>query len=116
MHRHRDQSIPCGGYRTPHPSPSCECDICALVRRTLATFKPDSATSDGLQTVAPMRAYPFSGVCANCGRDRDDLFRHVQDGELYCADVFRCEARLELLEARAASLGVAAADEKDAAA
>lgn len=37
--------------------------------------------------------YPHSGTCAWCQRERDDLFWHAQDQKLYCADVFRCEAR-----------------------
>jgi hypothetical protein len=44
--------------------------------------------------------YPHVGVCANCGRERDDLFWHRGDEVFYCADVLRCEARLEILEAR----------------
>jgi hypothetical protein len=38
------------------------------------------------------RVFPFSGVCARCRRERDDLFQHP-DGNRYCADVFKCEAR-----------------------
>lgn len=41
------------------------------------------------------RVYPFSGVCANCGRNRDDLFSHP-DGNMYCSDIGRCEARQEI--------------------
>lgn len=37
--------------------------------------------------------YPRSGRCANCCRERDDLFWHEEDQVLYCADTFRCEAR-----------------------
>lgn len=45
-------------------------------------------------------SYPHSGVCGNCGRERDDLFWHADDEEMYCADVFRCEARLEIANQR----------------
>jgi len=56
-------------------------------------------TPFGLEQVAArVRVYPFSGTCAYCGRDRDDLFYHRQDDAFYCADVFRCEARREILE------------------
>jgi hypothetical protein len=46
------------------------------------------------------RTYPHSGICARCGRDRDDLFWHRQDRTYYCADVFRCEAQFEILAER----------------
>ncbi len=42
-------------------------------------------------------AYPHSGDCDNCGRPRDDLFYHRQDDAFYCCDVFRCEARAEII-------------------
>lgn len=41
--------------------------------------------------------FPHSGMCARCGRDRDDLFWHRFDRAFYCADIFRCEARHEIL-------------------
>ena len=44
--------------------------------------------------------YPRSGVCSNCGRESDTLAWHEPDGTLYCVDVFRCEARLEILRSQ----------------
>jgi hypothetical protein len=53
-----------------HPSPDCPCDVCALVRRTLATFKdahdplctctPDE-TSDGSATYEDDPFCPIHG-------------------------------------------------------
>ena len=44
----------------------------------------------------PSPVYPYSGVCANCRRERTDLFWHRFDEAFYCADVLRCEARLQV--------------------
>jgi hypothetical protein len=44
----------------------------------------------------PTSIYPHSGTCAYCERERDDLFWHAQDETYYCADVFRCEARVQI--------------------
>jgi hypothetical protein len=52
--------------------------------------------ADREQTRRDARVFPHSGVCANCRRERDDLFWHKLDMVYYCADVFRCEARLSI--------------------
>jgi len=52
--------------------------------------------------IPPTSIYPHSGTCGYCGRDRDDLFWHAQDQTFYCDDVFKCEARREILERRRA--------------
>lgn len=51
----------------------------------------------------PAVVYPHSGTCAYCGRDRDDLFWHRMDKAYYCADVFRCEVRADVLSERRAA-------------
>lgn len=64
--------------------------------------RASSPTDDQARTAAsfPDRLYPFSGTCERCGRERDDLFYHRFDHAYYCADVFRCEARFEILANR----------------
>lgn len=51
----------------------------------------------GIGIPREVAAYPHSGRCFNCGRERDDLFYHAQDDAYYCCDVFRCEARVQIL-------------------
>lgn len=48
---------------------------------------------DPRSPTAPVTVYPYSGCCARCLRDRDDLFWHNEDRKFYCADILRCEAR-----------------------
>lgn len=50
-----------------------------------------------MKRLVKRRPYPHSGTCAYCERERDDLFWHPHDRAFYCADVFRCEARWEIL-------------------
>lgn len=50
--------------------------------------------------IGVLPAYPHAGNCDNCGRERDDLFWHEDAEAFYCADVFRCEARKEIIEDR----------------
>lgn len=47
-----------------------------------------------------MKAFPHSGICGRCGRERHDLFWHADDKRFYCCDVFRCEARFTILAER----------------
>jgi hypothetical protein len=48
----------------------------------------------------PATKWPHSGRCANCERERDDLFWHEQDAVYYCGDVTRCELRRGIIDAR----------------
>lgn len=44
--------------------------------------------------------YPYSGTCAYCGRERDDLFWHADDRAFYCAYTIECEYRAYILASR----------------
>lgn len=55
---------------------------------------------------APVTAYPHSGTCARCLRERDDLFWHEQERTYYCVNVFACEQRYYIQGERIAGSGV----------
>ena len=59
---------------------------------------------------APTTAYPHSGTCARCLRERDDLFWHEQERTYYCVDIFRCEHRYYAQGKRQAAVAGGSAD------